>query len=629
MTLRTRLILLLVASVVITTLAMGTLSFWQAQSVVVDRLTSSDLPAQLKYIRSEIEGQVNQLQQSARQLATSPFLLRWADNGFPDEDLPLLMERLNELIDQQELVTASWADRETANYWNEAGFLRTLNRQQDAWFYAFRDSGQATSASVFTEDNGDVRLFVNYQMLNGRGLAGLGMPLDQIKRFLNTFKIGDTGLVYLADADGLVKVHRNDALRDDATLESQYGRSAEQTLLDKSDFSVTRSSDGLVASSFIPSLGWYVVADIPQSVISQPVASMRINILILGVVLSIIAALLGIILATTLVRSLSRISNSLRDIGEGDGDLRHRLDATGPLELSTIGQGFNNFIGVIHDLVRQVHTTSQSLNASAREVSESAEHIQSDTQLQTERTTQVATAIEEMGTTVSDVADNAANAASEASAVSSQATNGLTVVDNARAVIQTLAEESTRIANVVGSLAEKSDKIGTILDVIRDISEQTNLLALNAAIESARAGEHGRGFAVVADEVRKLAQRTAQSTDEIQGMIDQLQSESHGAVQAARTGQQQAESGLDSVREATEVLQQIVKRIEIVNDMNHQVATATEEQSTVVRDISQNVNDINQSVETNAETASQLAHAARALHDLSVELDGLVARFQV
>ncbi|CSA17535.1 methyl-accepting chemotaxis protein [Vibrio cholerae] len=182
---------------------------------------------------------------------------------------------------------------------------------------------------------------------------------------------------------------------------------------------------------------------------------------------------------------------------------------------------------------------------------------------------------------------------------------------------------------MVEQLASTTQEIGSILDAIRGISEQTNLLALNAAIEAARAGDQGRGFAVVADEVRNLASRTASSTEEIQKMINQLQNDAKNAVSAMDAGKTVTHQGVAASDEAVQVLMSISDRIHDISDRNTQVATATEEQSTVVHTINQNIEEINAINEVTTSTAEELADASKSLRELSGRLDKLVGNFKL
>ncbi len=201
----------------------------------------------------------------------------------------------------------------------------------------------------------------------------------------------------------------------------------------------------------------------------------------------------------------------------------------------------------------------------------------------------VATAMTEMSATVHEVARNATEAAEAAQRADEETTKGKMVVSQAIEAIDLLANEVNDAAQVIHRLEQDSDEIGAVLDVIRGIAEQTNLLALNAAIEAARAGEQGRGFAVVADEVRTLAQRTQQSTQEIQNMIERLQSGAQDAVKAMEQGRSRAQVGVEQAAEAGTSLETIAQAVGTISDMNTQIATAAEEQSVVAEEINLNI----------------------------------------
>lgn len=241
----------------------------------------------------------------------------------------------------------------------------------------------------------------------------------------------------------------------------------------------------------------------------------------------------------------------------------------------------------------------------------------------------VVTSMNEMIATVNEIASSAANAANAANMATSETQEGHNTIEKTTTSIANLEAEMTSASNIIVSLADNTQSIGTILDVIRGISEQTNLLALNAAIEAARAGEAGRGFAVVADEVRNLATKTAQSTDEIDTMINQLQTEAKNAVNSMSNSKSLIEEGTTETEMARQALEKISTQVLAILDINTQVATATEQQSAVANEINMNMDTVNNSVKNGLSASEKLEQSSQQLADLSQALDRYVGSFKI
>ncbi|WP_457980730.1 methyl-accepting chemotaxis protein [Ectopseudomonas composti] len=351
----------------------------------------------------------------------------------------------------------------------------------------------------------------------------------------------------------------------------------------------------------------------------------QIAIIVTGLLVSVLISWLIVI---QLRRRVSVLQNSLGQAADNLA-LDTRIDLPGQDELSEIARSFNQFIDKVHGAMRELADNSRQLSGMARDVAERARLTQSNCTAQSDRTVQVATAINELGSTVNEIARNAENAAAVAREATQHASDGSAVVSQAHRQVDALNGELEQAAKVIEALAAQTNAISTTLNTIRSISEQTNLLALNAAIEAARAGEQGRGFAVVADEVRTLASRSGASTEEIQQVIDRLQNESRSAVEAMAKGQRQSALVVEYASKASVALEQINSHIGQISDQNIQVATATEEQSSVVEDINRNIVDINELTVGTTHIADQLNQASSDLQALSTQLDGLVGRFRL
>ncbi|MFM4853525.1 methyl-accepting chemotaxis protein [Aeromonas caviae] len=632
LTLKQKILATVILAVALSCLLVGYFSQRSAQQLIENRMFEQELPNLTQRIGKEIEKDLTSVANAARQLANDRFVLDWVERGMPKEQESILINQLKDMTSQYGLVTASFADRQSAAYYNQDGFLRILNHEQDNWFYDYTKSRQDLMLSIFRESNGEVKLFVNFQQLDGRGLAGLAKSLDSMVSMLANFRIGDSGFVFMTDGSGKVKLHP-DAARIDRDNLTQLASGSSTNLLNRQPFAATHAEvDGqpvILASSYIPLLDWYLVAQVPEAEIYAELDRARLHMVLVSLAIAVGMGLLGVLLAGSVSRPLNELARLFRELGSGDGDLTHRLKVDGRDELAQVATGFNNFVAKIHGSIEQVASNSRQLAATANEVAAKAQLTQHNCTAQRDRTVQVATAIHEMGATVSEIAGNASLAADVAKQANEQADAGAQVVAQARHGIVGLSGEIEQVAGVIESLASQTDSIGSILDTIRSISEQTNLLALNAAIEAARAGEQGRGFAVVADEVRNLASRSAASTAEIQGMINSLQEQSARAVSAMAQGRNQSLRVVTQADEANGALDQITGHITQISDMNIQVATATEEQSSVVGEINRNVEDINQLTMETADIAHQLTESSRSLQQLSGELDKLVGNFRL
>ncbi|KDM92715.1 methyl-accepting chemotaxis protein [Photobacterium galatheae] len=631
LSIRQKLTLAMSIAVIASCALVGYLSLSKSQEIIQTRLLKTELPTRLTQFRDKVESEVKQLQSASQQLASNIATLKLLEQPVSAADNQQLIEQLNSLKAQYGLNDASIANRQTGDYWNQNGFLRRLNPAQDSWFFGFRDSNKSRMVQVFREANGELKLFVNYQQVNGKGMAGFSRSFNDMAGLLSQFKLEQSGFVVLTDAQGVIQLDPKTRNPDKSRLVDRFGPDS-RVLLEKSPFNLfTTEYQGeklLLASSYIPSIDWFLIAQVPEKEVFAQLAETSQHVILLVVLTTLAFIALAIYLSHTITGPIQQAAETFRELGEGDGDLSRRIPVSGKDEMAQLAEGFNAFANKIHTLVADVAATGTELRVAAEDVSTHAKTTLSHSQNQRDRTLQVATAINEMGATVNEIAGNAAYAAESASQATSATSNGQQVVLSAQDSIEQLAGDMNNMARVISDLADNTVAIGGILEVIRGVSEQTNLLALNAAIEAARAGEQGRGFAVVAEEVRNLASRTAKSTDEIQTMIDRLQQEAQNAVNAMQNSQQLTEAGTQAADDATKALQLINEQILQISDLNTQVATATEEQSTVVSDINVNIEEINENTQRTSETANQMVSSSQNLHALSVRLERMVSSFK-
>ena len=609
----------------------GVTSLYSSEEIIEQRMIESELPSKLQIISNHIGGEINILIGAAEQLSSNEFILEWAKLGSKDETL--LVKELNRLVKQYNLVTASWANRSTAQYWNQDGFLRTLkNDTADGWFFAFKQSQQPYFISIYQESPTDVKMFINHQQPNGMGLAGLARSITDMQNLLQQFKIEETGFVFIADKNGLIQLHKDADKVAKVNIDDLYSNNIHKRLLSNNSFSLEEISfngqSTLVAATAIKNTDLYIVAQVPKKEVFANINELEWQVFVFTLITALVASIASYLLARSLSSPLSKMANLFSRLGSGDANLAYRLPSSTQPELNNLSNGFNEFIDKIETAIKLVADESLDIKKSSDHVFEQAKRNSLAIDNQKEQTISVAAAINEMGATVQEIAHSAANTAklTEHSQTTTAQTHEQVV--QSQMSISALASDIDGITEQVTLLSKKTVDIASIIDSIRAISEQTNLLALNAAIESARAGEHGRGFAVVADEVRALANRTSQSTTEIQSMIEELTQISDDVVSDISQSKNKAQQSVGAMQSSVELLDSITETAIQINDMATLIATATEQQSNVVADVSRNIEQISE-ISDNAMTEQvNTEQAIRDLANSAHTLNTLVATFE-
>lgn len=354
-----------------------------------------------------------------------------------------------------------------------------------------------------------------------------------------------------------------------------------------------------------------------------------------AVVLIFIVVLVSIVLAVGIALVTVRsITTPLAKVNEilgvvASGDLTKKLDDSASDEFGELARNCNQVIGNLRQLIQGIISRSTQLAAASEQTSAITVQSTQAIREQKSQVTQAATATTEMSSTSQGVMQSSSDALAEIKHADSEAERVKGISNTNKQTILQLSQEVEQASKVINKLHQDSASIGSILDVIRGIAEQTNLLALNAAIEAARAGEQGRGFAVVADEVRSLASKTQSSTQEIQAMIQVLQSGAHAAVEAMNKGRRQAENCVTQTEVAAEALDSITHAVHMAHDMSEQISHAAREQNQVSHEISKLLESIVNIAEETASGAEQTSDSSHEVARLAEELRQSVDQFKV
>ncbi|MFM4760999.1 methyl-accepting chemotaxis protein [Aeromonas veronii] len=357
------------------------------------------------------------------------------------------------------------------------------------------------------------------------------------------------------------------------------------------------------------------------------VSSASFWILVVAAMSAAAALVIGYTTARSIQRPLQMINKELDYMAAGD--MTRRINYRSSCEFGSLSRSIDTLAGKTGELLSQINAGSRHLVDEASRAAEISERAMSRVQEQKSQTDQVAAAITELEVSATEVARSTDGTKREVDLADEEARSGRQKVATTRRITEQLAGAMEEAVGITYKLGEFSNNIGSILDVIRSIAEQTNLLALNAAIEAARAGDAGRGFAVVADEVRALANRTQTSTEEIQGMIENLQSSSKHVVEVMGRSQEQTQSCVEQTREMDVALRSIADRMGAIKSMADQVAHAAQEQISVSQGVARHIAGIADVAYETEREARESASSSEVLADLVAKQRQLIAHFKV
>ncbi|GLP97799.1 methyl-accepting chemotaxis protein [Paraferrimonas sedimenticola] len=368
-------------------------------------------------------------------------------------------------------------------------------------------------------------------------------------------------------------------------------------------------------------------AQVQQSIDQQIQSSKRMALILAAVLVIGIGVFISLI-ANSIRRPLKDLATTMTQ-ASAERDLSVRAVVHSQDEIGEIATVYNRMTEAFCKVIDNAQHSSHAVSRASESLSRGTEEASSTILQQQSENSQVATAIQQMASTVQEVAQNTNDASAASTQAAQEAERGRRLVLETSDGIESLAQLVEHSSESLITLEQESENIGEVLSVIQGIAEQTNLLALNAAIEAARAGEQGRGFAVVADEVRTLARNSQDSTEEIRAIIERLQQGANQSVSDMDKGRQQAREAVEQARIAGQSLQAIAESVEVMSNMNTQIACAVEEQTSVAQEINRNINNMAEGSALTADMVQESAQTAEQLANLSVDLQREIDQFKV
>lgn len=470
-----------------------------------------------------------------------------------------------------------------------------------------------------------------------RGLVGVDINLPEVQQMITTISsqlFGGKGKMFLVSEAGLLVASDQYPNQLGQRLDKvDQGLATRIKTLDK-DNQQTDTELAIAESVFIEASNtrWTLVYILPKQVALTNLARLQQQLsdasdstlwqmLMFGLVCTIIGILIVAVMVNSFTKPLAEMSRQFNYLAGAEGDLTIQLQRQKHLELNEVSEGFNLFTAKLRDMISAMKNQTQQLQQHSIELGQSAHAFSSSAQNQFQEIDSVATAVNQMAATAQQVSALAQNTSTESTTADQVLKRTHTSFGSTTNEIQAVATDMDMVSSRIGKVAERSKDISGILDSIRAIADQTNLLALNAAIEAARAGEQGRGFAVVADEVRELAKRTQDSLGDTDNLINGLQQEVDLAVNQIAQSQAKMTSTVEETQSSYQGMANMTSMIAGINNNTDQVATASEQQSRTVEEVNRNVNSIGNASRTIADMAGQVEQVAAAVNNVVVELE--------
>jgi methyl-accepting chemotaxis protein len=502
--------------------------------------------------------------------------------------------------------------------------------RQRPWYLLAKEGRKSSFTETYIDATTDQKVLTavapilkNNQFV---GAAGGDIFLDEISSILNEIDFLDLGYAYLVTSKGKILSHP-----DDKYVDKDVSELLGQTPPFLSDLNEINNK---TIVSFIPikgieSVDWYVGVVLDSEKAYQPMVNSR-NIAIVVVIVSLLATIILLhLLFSYLMKPIHTLNLAIKGISRGDGDLTERILVDSQDEFGELSQNFNGIIETMHHSMKKVKESAANLEQQIDQVRKSSQVGIDMADQQLNRGESVSTAVTELNHSSQEISTNAVTASDLTSGMQAQSNEGLAALNDNIQSIGHLSKIMTQSSDEIEKLSSETKNIASILDVIKGVSSQTNLLALNAAIEAARAGEAGRGFAVVSDEVRELAQRTQEAALEIETMINNLETGTNAVVASMAESQKNSTNSVEKATIADEKMQLIIHTLQQVDNENHAVTEATQQQVNVIQSIDEDILKLMDLNQQGVQNLQQTQQACDSLQQEFTGLNNLVGKFKV
>ncbi len=512
---------------------------------------------------------------------------------------------------------ANYDPRTRPFYQDAVSNFGQINRG-DAYYWAPDDAVILSTVSTFKNKNDQ-----------SNGVIAIDVSLNTLTDIIKEIKLGKNGYLMMVEASGNILV-------DVGQPDNNFKKLSE---LDEAYQLLNNTNSGLIEVAIngqnyfaniyqSQKLGWKFIGLIGSEEVLQSRNDMIKLITITIIILTIVFIFSAIIFANRFAKPLQVVSGSLQDIASGEGDLTKTITINSKDETGKLALYFNQFLQAIKQIVLQISQSGQQMSQASEQAISIAQEMSNTSERQNQAVELVSTAFNEMVATANEVSNSCSAAATSATQSQQLVDEGQEHINNAVASVNQLADALTQSAVEIKNLERDSQEITVILDTIREIADQTNLLALNAAIEAARAGEQGRGFAVVADEVRALAKRTANSTQEIDELVKRLQNQTQGVSHHVNRSLDTSYTTVEITSSVQNSFQGISASVDVIHQMNTQIATAAEQQHSVTEDINSHIHQIHQDAAVVEDMSKKAQDNSQELGSIASQLNTVVARFR-